>query len=162
MFNFEIMCMLKQLWIASEWKWTVSRPKRTQNKLNSNEILTKSIRKQVVFNMLKVAGPENILMIIVWHCMFFHLKQLMLNTQNREKSQFCTYWYDPSVLRQVPPCEQGIVWHSSTSSEQVLPRNPFGHWHLKSPPGNDMQVPLLSHGEEAHKFCFSQYVPACD
>lgn len=64
------------------------------------------------------------------------------------------------MLRQVPPYRHGFDWHSSTSSEQVLPSNPFGQWHLKWPPGSDVHVPPLWHGDDEHRFCFSHSLPA--
>lgn len=63
------------------------------------------------------------------------------------------------MFKQVPPWRQGFDWHSSTSSEHVGPSNPFGQLQLKFPMGNDVQVPPLRHGDEAHRFCFSQCFP---
>lgn len=45
------------------------------------------------------------------------------------------------------------------SSVHVTPLNPFGQLHLKLPIGNDVQVPPLRQGDEAHRFCFSQCFP---
>lgn len=80
---------------------------------------------------------------------FFFVQIILVNT----------HWYDPCVLRQVPPCRHGFDWHSSTSSEQVLPSNPFGQWHLKLPPGNDVHVPPFWHGDDEQRFCFSHSFP---
>lgn len=67
-----------------------------------------------------------------------------------------TYWYDPSVLRQVPPCLQGFNLHSSTSSSHLGPLNPIGHLQRKPPFDDVVHRPPFWHGEEAHTFCLSQ------
>lgn len=63
-------------------------------------------------------------------------------------------------MRHVPPCLQGLLLHSCTSSLQVVPLNPSGQMHLNLfPLGIMEQVPPFLQGDAAHKFDFSQFLP---
>lgn len=70
-----------------------------------------------------------------------------------------THWYDPCVFLQNPSCLHGFAIHSSTSSAQFGPLNPIGHSHLYFSLPIEMHLPPLEHGDEAHGFGVSQWIP---
>ena len=65
----------------------------------------------------------------------------------------------------VPPGEHGLLAHSSTSTAQVPPDQPFVQAHLKNPAAivllllfESEQAPLLSHGLAAHSSMSTSHV----